>query len=123
MAVVPQVVWVGGSRPWELATPFIYYSEELNEEIIVPAGYQTDLASVPRIPFVYARYGGRAVLASILHDYMYEVLGDKYSRKQADRVFLEAMRKFEEPGRYKSRMMYTAVRVFGWAPWRRYRNG
>ena len=72
--VVPQVRWVGGKRPWRLETECIYLSDlpEIREAysgvIEIPQGYQTDLASVPRIPLAYWRTGGKAVLPAIVHD-------------------------------------------------------
>lgn len=38
---------VGGDSVWELDFSLKYKSDLLNCEIIVPAGFQTDLASVP----------------------------------------------------------------------------
>jgi len=120
---IPKVVWVGGSRPWELATPCVFFSERLNEDIVVPAGYKTDFASVPRLPFVYARYGNTAVVAAIIHDWMYEHTAHKWSRKEADKVFLDVMRLINDPSMESQRLaMYFAVRAFGWLPWRRYRR-
>jgi hypothetical protein len=121
---IPQVVWTGRKRPWELVTPCVYYSTLLGEEIVVPAGYATDLASVPRIPFVYSRYGNTAVVPAIIHDWLYENTDHTYSRKQADQVFLEAMSLIKDPPRATQRqMMYLGVRIGGWRAWRNYRNG
>src|SRR4026208_1561153 len=53
-------------KRWKVLTPFIYRAT--NEVYTVPAGEETDFASVPR-PFVWfiPRYG-RYTKAAILHD-------------------------------------------------------
>ena len=105
--------------------------------ITVPAGYITDLASVPRpiwaviSPFDVAR-------AAVIHDLLYEYINTQYKvvnnsaaaevgpatkketeyyREIADNIFREAMRNSEPsvPG-WKIWSAYTAVRLFGrWA--------
>jgi hypothetical protein len=56
--------------------------------VTVPAGFQTDFASVPRLPVVYLLVGGRARYASCVHDFLYSKSG--VSRRDADAVFYEA---------------------------------
>lgn len=56
--------------------------------VTIPAGFQTDFASVPRLPVVYWLVGGRATYASCVHDWLYNKSG--VSRKDADAVFYEA---------------------------------
>ena len=105
--------------------------------ITVPAGYITDLASVPRSiwavisPFDVAR-------AAVIHDLLYEYINTQYKtvnnsaaaedgpvtkkereqyREIADNIFREAMRN-SEPSvpSWKIWSAYTAVRLFGrWA--------
>ena len=116
----PQLEWIGGRDPWMLVTPMIMYSDVIGDELIVPAGFSCDLASVPRVPFVYARYGNTAVLPAIVHDYMYSCMKDKYTRRQADLLFYELMSLLNDPKRATQRwVMYKAVRGAGWLPWRR----
>ena len=93
--------------------------------ITVPEGYITDLASVPRIcwifiaPFDVAR-------AAICHDIMYEKLNAvrkkvkakefKAMRAIADTVFMNGMNASEPPVRaWKKFAAYWAVRMFGWS--------
>lgn len=73
-----------------LSKPLSYYSELVCELIIVPAGFVTDFASVPRLPIVYMAFGDRAHHESVIHDYLYQT--HKYSKAIADKVFLEAMK-------------------------------
>jgi len=44
-----------------------------NRYILVPKGFETDLASVPRLPIVYLIWGDRAHREAVLHDYCYRV--------------------------------------------------
>ena len=79
---------------------------------IVPDGFIFNGASIPRIPFVYAAYGGKALEASCLHDYLY---WQRKGRKTADKAFLAEMSKFGNPkSSLGRRTMYLAVRLFGW---------
>jgi hypothetical protein len=124
----PDIQYVGGKRPWVLKTDAIYLSDvpELREcchgVIQVPAGYRTDLASVPRLPLVYWRAGGKAVLPAVLHDWLYEH-SEGISRKAADDVFAEAMLEVGDPAWASTRwMMYRGVRLGGGGTWRRYRK-
>ena len=115
----PAVSWVGGRYPWRLEQPLVYKSDILGH-IVVPEGYCTDFASVPRIPGVFALTGDRATLASIVHDYLYDARPDNVTRRQADRVFREAMRVARDPKTRTVRaIMYAGVRAGGWAAWRR----
>jgi hypothetical protein len=54
----------------------------------VPAGFVTDLASTPRIPFVYEIGGGVANMASVIHDWIYTT--HVVPRNVADAVLREA---------------------------------
>jgi len=116
---LPTVSYVGGKYPWMLDAALIYHSD-LAGKLAVPAGYCTDFASVPRLPVVYWWTGGRAVLPSIIHDYMFDCMTHDITRKQADSVFLEAMKARQDPKRAVTRWaMYLGVRAFGWIPWRK----
>lgn len=102
-----------GKKRWKLTDPLIYASK-LAGNITVPAGFITDMASVPRIPLAYWLAGDTAHEAAVIHDYLYT--SHKHPRDVADAVFLEAMKAMGEPfiRRYA---MYTAVRLFGAAPY------
>ena len=93
--------------------------------ITVPAGYVTDLASVPRFcwifiaPFDVAR-------AAVIHDILYEKINVAFKAKKlhkispyrriADKVFLEGMKSaFPNQPSWKIYACYYAVRWFGWS--------
>jgi hypothetical protein len=96
---------------WMLLLPFEAKLHRGNEEewLVVPAGFVTDGASVPRLPFTYALFGGRARKAATLHDYCYSRRRD---RAEADAIFLAAME--QEESRFVRGFMYAGVRVGGW---------
>ena len=76
---------------WVIHEELVYESDEVGL-IIVPGGFQTDFASVPRLPVVYEHFGDRAHHESVIHDYLYR--SDSFptvARATADAVFLSAM--------------------------------
>ena len=112
-------------RPWQLESGCVYLTAVPGtaRKLAIPAGYATDLASVPRLPGVHWRYGGKAVLPAIVHDYLYEHDPHGWGRKVADQVFLEAMQDENDPPWATSRWaMYMGVRLGGGPAWNRYRR-
>jgi len=141
-------------RNWTLNENLIYDCDTLSENdikmlrhckvpvgddgsITVPAGYITDLASVPRIawtfvsPFDVAR-------AAVIHDLLYEYINTQFKtvnnsaaaedgpatkkerenyRGIADHIFKVAMKNSEPPvSNWKIQIAWGAVRLFGrWA--------
>ncbi len=98
---------------WILVSNLQYESDILGA-INVPAGFQTDFASVPRVPIAYMMFGDRAHRESVLHDYLYRIDSVPVAtRAQANDVFLEAM---EERGKgfFVRYTMYWGVVLGGW---------
>lgn len=104
-----RVEQIGNDR-WLVKDVLIYISEALNRAVLVPAGFETDFASVPRLPFVYLAFGNTAHSAAVVHDYLYST--EQAERSDADKIFLEAMKVLGIPFA-KRWAMYTAVRTFG----------
>ena len=94
---------------WALHEPLVYESDILGT-ITVPAGYLTDLASVPRLPMAYALFGGTANASAVVHD---SLVDDEFIpwRVAAD-VFAEAM-KAEGVAAWRRWPMTWAVRLAG----------
>lgn len=90
-----------GEMP-ELAADLEYFDDSVGA-IVVPKGFKTDFASIPI---------GKHTLPSVLHDYLYDC-GYKYgiSRKQADKIFYDAMIK-SHVNRITANVMRFCVRVF-----------
>lgn len=77
---------------WVLDYPLFYYSDILKEIIKIPAMFETDFASVPRIPIAYWFWGSRAHREAVLHDYFYRIDSDPVvSLDVANKLFQEAM--------------------------------
>ena len=99
-----------GRAKWRLIEPLRYRDKVTGEEWTVPAGEETDFASVPRIPLAFLLAGDTAHEPAALHDRLYRT--GEVSRKRADELFLQAMKEQREPG-WRSQIMYGAVRIFG----------
>ena len=65
---------------WQLLGPFVYESDTVGT-IIVPKGFITNFGSVPRLPFMYAAFGGVGDQACTLHDWLYEAPHETYVKK------------------------------------------
>lgn len=104
---------------WVLTAP--YRRETSIGSVEVPAGFVTDLASIPYQVWRRFPRWGRWSGAAIVHDYLYQVRPDGIDRATADRVFLELMR--ADRVRYGDyTIIYAAVREFGDRPWNKYRD-
>ena len=104
---------IKNDRVWKLHSPLVYESDLLGL-ITVPVGFETDLASVPRVPFIYMMWGGKAHREGVIHDYLFRsdsVPPSSYS--QANGVFFEAMAVREKPV-YVRYPMWWGVVIGGW---------
>jgi hypothetical protein len=98
---------------WRLHCPLtftVYFQSGASEQITVPEGFITDLASVPRLPGMFLLFGNKARKSAVLHDWLYST-GER-PREFADAVFYAAMR-HEEPA-WRRALMWLAVRLAGW---------
>lgn len=77
---------------------------------LVPAGFETDFASIPRIFWNILPPIGSYAQAAVVHDYLYQTR--KISRKEADLTFLLLM-KSDGVNFLIRTIMYWAVRLFG----------
>jgi hypothetical protein len=85
----------------------------------VPAGFVTDLASLPAFLRWWTDPWGRHGHAAIVHDLLYWT--QKTTRRQADDVFLRGMKalRVRTTQRYA---LWLGVRLFGWLAWRNNRD-
>lgn len=113
---IPTMRWVSyTSRYTELLEPLEFVSMD-GESIIVPAGYQTDYASIPRIFRNIYEPVGPARFPAIVHDFLYGSLGyGPYykTRKESDDLFLQGMQLVGVDFIQRT-TIYNAVRSFGW---------
>jgi hypothetical protein len=110
---------IGSESEWILKSDLAYYSEFLEERIVVPAGFKTDFASIPRFFHRLLPKNGRHDAAAVVHDWLYATA---YTDKDtADKVFLEAMKAIGVSA-WKRNAMYRAVKWFGFAAWNGHRT-
>ena len=125
--LTPLTVTEMGEGIWQLAKPFYAIVQEDGQrvEIIIPEGFYTDFASVPRLPFAYLLYGGIGNRAGVVHDALYSpwtkiIVRDmdanktfEVTREWADDV-LSAALKACGIGPFARGMMWAGVHSFGW---------
>jgi hypothetical protein len=105
------------SSEW-ITTEVIRYQSDIAKRVIeIPSGFETDLASIPRLFMWVIPVNGKHRNAAIVHDYLYVKKPEWCSRSLADSIFLEAMEVLGE-SRWRRAAMYAAVRVGGWLYWR-----
>ena len=103
---------IDNDRIWIILSPLVYDSD-LVGEVTIPKNFQTDFASVPRLPVIYLLYGDRAHRESVVHDYLYRIDSlPVVSYNTANRVFLEAM-KCRGKSRFVRWGMYAGVCLGG----------
>lgn len=95
---------------WRLNEPVVYQSDVAGQTFTVPAGFVTDLASVPRWPLVYLLAGGTANEASVVHDWLYST--HVVPRAVADSVLREASAVTGVPV-WRRWLMWAGVRIGG----------
>ena len=114
---------IGEDGKWLLVNAWMYKSDALLPAIRIPKGFETDLASIPRIFTPLITKNGKHRRAAIVHDYLYSVRGrlpsgEVLNRKQCDDLFREALSVCGVK-RWKRWAMHAAVRSGGWVFWRK----
>lgn len=112
-----QVEDVDGER-WVLLSPLVFMYEKWY--YVAPAGFTTDLASIPRIVF-WRTKSGPYNEAAVIHDACYQGAIAAYPMKQLTRADADALFKVGMEvlgvGWWSRNVMYRAVRLFGVARW------
>nr|DAS31626.1 MAG TPA: Protein of unknown function (DUF1353) [Caudoviricetes sp.] len=81
--------------------------------VVVPKGFRTDYASVPRIFRNIINSYGKHGRAAVVHDWLYSnQCKIDITREEADKIFLEIMKECGV-GSIKRNLMYRMVRLFG----------
>lgn len=108
----PLVLEFIDGRDWRLVHAFTYD----HGRFVVPAGFLTDFASVPRFFWRLFPPTGRYGKAAVLHDMLYRT--GAVPRREADAIFFDAMRSLGVflPTRW---LMWLAVRLFGWTAYKK----
>lgn len=107
-----ELVLTPHDRLWSVREDLVY--EGHTDRFTVPAGFVTDLASVPRALWALLPPHGRYTAAAVLHDWLYAE--KPVTRKDADGIFLRVMLS-NRTKVFRAMAMYYAVRWFGWRAW------
>ena len=103
---------------WKLDRDFIYYSDYLGKPVIVPTGFFTDLASIPRLlRWLVPVANAKNRRAAVVHDYLcgsYIQYQYGITQRDADRVFREAL-DVCNVNTFGQWFMWAPVRGYQWA--------
>ena len=99
--------------------PLLYHYHGAN--IIVPVGFWTDGASIPRALWavVGSPLKGAYRDAAVIHDYCY--YSGVFTKGESDKIFLQGMEDLGV-GYIRRQAMYRAVQIGGWYSWNNYRK-
>lgn len=88
------------------------------KRLIVPAGFESDGASVPRFFWrvVFPPTDTRALRAAIAHDYIYRHHPPGWTRAEADRMFRDVLIA-DGVSRFRAGLAWLGVRLFGGSSW------
>lgn len=112
---------VKGRQIYLLVQDFVVDSN-LMGRIVIPAGFKTDFASIPRAAFWYIDPEDPVILyASVVHDWLYSMVGKLadgriFTRAQADLVLVEFMA-LSGARIDQRKIVHFAVEKFGGAHW------
>lgn len=97
---------------WRVTSEFDYYTRVAPVWLVhVPAGFETDFASVPRLLWNVFSPTGSYGKAAVVHDYLYRTPGIA-TKREADDIFNEAMQALGT-GWFTRNTLYLAVKWFG----------
>lgn len=125
----PRVVLERDGDVWVLFQACSYKTNG-GATLTAPAGYRTDLASIPRIFWTLLASFELSLAAPVFHDLIYRTAGElpdgqvnpktkKFQRKEADEIFLEIMEK-AKIARWRRYAAYYAVRAFAAFAWKKH---
>ncbi|MCZ2828644.1 DUF1353 domain-containing protein [Modestobacter sp. VKM Ac-2986] len=86
-----------GEETWEVLEPLVYRGRR--DTFVVPAGFRTDFATVPRVVVWLIPRFGRYTLAAVLHDWLVTVglLSGAVSSRDADGLFRRVLAELDVP--------------------------
>lgn len=91
---------------FELVAMYVY------KDTIVPKGYQTNGADIPRVLWsIFPPNSPEYLSAVVVHDYLCDKAKSKQDYKEADEI-LEAMMKALEVAQWKCKLFYLACRAW-----------
>lgn len=111
------VEYDAGRKVWTAARSL--WVEHGGRRFVVPRGFESDLASVPRLFWRVIAPFELGLEAPIAHDWLYRTGGvaGRFTRREADAIFLRDALAAGAPA-WKAHAAYRAVRWFGRKAWR-----
>lgn len=128
---MPPLLHTDGEGSYITARKIEWCDLRIPRMIVVPRGFETDLASVPRIFWSILAPTGKHARAAIIHDFLYSTGGawrknlpadrPRLTRRECDAIFHRIM---QNAGVRITRrwLMWLAVRICGWLPWHLHRR-
>lgn len=105
-----------GHTRWEVIRELRYHCLD-GRLIVVPVGYLSDLASVPRLAQrVVNPHTVPMRRPSVVHDYLYTDLTHRFTKAEADRIFYDALQE-EGMKQPQAWLVWKAVRLGGRGHW------
>lgn len=105
----------GDQEYWVLMTDMLWEIGDSGQRLVIPAGFVTDFASIPKILWSTGLTPtGRYGRAAIIHDFLYWAQG--CSREQSDRLLVIAMKE-SGVGTIEENLIYSGVSIGGAKPW------
>ena len=101
-------------RNWRLDSAFVYDTPDW-KRIKVPAGFETDLASIPKLFWNILPPFGKYTQGAVVHDWLYRT--QPMERAEADEL-LHAMMILCRVPWWQRWLIYHNVRWFGGVAWR-----
>lgn len=102
---------------WRVLEPLVWKTE--TEHYVVPAGFETDLASVPGPLRIFFSVTGASRRSAVLHDFLYR--SQEITRSQADEIFRRALT-YDEVNPLGRILYWSGVRIGGWVAWRHWQG-
>lgn len=107
-----------GHREWLVLAPFAWESPRLH--VVVPRGFVTDLASIPRPLRGFLDINGPSRYAATIHDFCYcyqrDAYGNRITRELADQEFRAGL-EAKGVNIVTRNIYYSGVRAGGWVYW------
>ena len=122
------MLWVFGTRHWEVVKDFNYSINKQN--FVIPKGFKFDGASVPKFLAQFLSPVGVLLIGGLIHDYGYKyetlllkngkTIGIR-SQQWMDKTFRDI--NIEVNGFYfLNYLAYWALRIGGWVAWNKHRK-
>ena len=106
-------------RNWELRHPIQVQLSD-NKRLYIGIGYTYDMATVPKWLWSFVRPYNQALLAYIIHDYLYTHRHlHSMNRKEVDNEWLLWADRINQ-NRFDNHFRYFFIRTFGWLWWNDY---